>query len=253
MENEILLRLENISFQSDEYARVEGVSFQLRRGQNLVVFGTEDSGIDTLCPLIAGIMPPLSGEIFFKGKSLREFNYTALHNYRRELGYLQSDYGLISNMSVEENISLPLRYHSKVTDDEVRHIVNDYIGLLSLEGCRNKRPVWLRKSEILRTAFARAVALDPDLLLIEHSLAGQCPLNAQIFLRELKNWAGRDGRSLFITTYTPELYKEFSDYYIMLSAGKIVFSGTRDEYFSSENPSLAQYRRSSLDGPIRIM
>lgn len=252
MDREDLLSVRSLCFADEGGAACRDVSFSLARGENLVIFGPEGAGAEVICPLIAGTVVSFEGEIFFKGRSVESYDYVERHNYRKELGYLQKNYGLINNMSAEENVALPLRYHSRLSSGEIDAHIDRLIGELGLEHCRSLRPVSLTGSETLRTAYCRAIALDPDLLLIEHALEGQCLLNSQQFLKALGRWCRRDDRSVIVVTYEPERFVDFSDRFMMLYEGNIVFSGSRDDFLARRNEYLDQYMRSSLDGPMKV-
>jgi phospholipid/cholesterol/gamma-HCH transport system ATP-binding protein len=249
--NEIL-RLENVSLSKNGKEVLRDVSFTLAHGENTVFFGPEDSGIGALCPLIAGLESEFEGEVIFKGTAIHTFDYIRRHNYRKEIGYLQMGYGLINNMSVEENIALPLRYHSNLSTEGVQSVVTEFVERLHLQDCRKKRPVDLSAGEVLRTAFCRSVALDPELLLIEHPLEGQCLLNSQLFINRLWHWSRRPNKSTIMVTYEPERFVDFCTRFIMLHEGRIVFAGNRDDFLAQDNEYLLQYRISSVDGPMRV-
>lgn len=253
MERDDLLRVESIDYADESGAACRGVSFSLDRGENLVIFGPEGSGAEIICPLIAGTVVSFDGEIFFKGRSVESYDYFERHTYRKELGYLQRSYGLINNMSVEENIALPLRYHSRMSSSEIDSHIDRLIDELGLGHCRGLRPVALSWSETLRTAYGRSVALDPDLLLIEHALEGQCLFNSQHFLSALGHRCLRDDRSIIIVTYEPERFVDYSDRFMMLYEGSIVFSGSRSDFIERQNDYLDQYMRSAPDGPMRAV
>jgi len=155
--------------------------------------------------------------------------------------------------SAEQNIRLPLQYHSTLSSAETRAVADRLIDALNLEGCRARRPINLTMSETLRTAFARSLILEPDLLLVEHALEGQCLINSQTFLRELERWADRPGCSLMMTTYEPDRFLVCADRFMMLYDGRIVFEGTREEYLHTDNPFVRQYKLASVDGPMRIL
>ncbi len=146
MQGEELLRVESICFTDGSGATCRDVSFSLARGENLVIFGPEGSGAEVVCPLIAGTVISFEGDIFFKGRSVESYDYFERHTYRKELGYLQRSYGLINNMSAEENIALPLRYHSRMTSTEIDAHIDRLINELGLGHCRGLRPVALSGS-----------------------------------------------------------------------------------------------------------
>jgi ABC-type transporter Mla maintaining outer membrane lipid asymmetry ATPase subunit MlaF len=105
----------------------------------------------------------------------------------------------------------------------------------------------------LNAAYARAIVLDPEILLVEHALEGQCLINVQTFLKCVKMQSAIEGKSIVFVTYEPGLFIDFSNRFIMLYHGNIVFSGTRDDFIKSENRYLSQYMKSSAEGPMRIL
>lgn len=251
-DNAELLRVEHVTYTSEQMVSLVDVSFSMNRGENLVIFGPENSGIEIICSLIAGLVEEFDGEILHRGRSIESYSQIERHVYRRELGYLQRDYGLINNMSAEENIALPLRYHSDLSTVKIREKVDGLIREMNLEYCRNLRPVDMSMSEILRTAYARSVALDPGLLLIEHALEGQCLINCQTFLMSLRKRSLSVQDANIIVTYEPDRFVDFSERFLMLYHGNIVFNGSREEFLSSDNKYLLQYKKSTLEGPMRI-
>lgn len=253
MNNDDILKLNNVSFKSGRDESIADISFSLKKGENIVLFGPEESGLNILCQLISGMEQDFSGDIFYKGRPIKSFQYLENHKYRKEIGYIQRNYGLISNMTVEENISLPLKYHSNLSTHEIKEIVSNYIKELELEHCAKFRPVNLLRSETLKAAYIRSIVLNPDLLLVENALEGQCMLNVQTFLDALKKKSLDEGISVVIVTYYPRLFAEFSNKFIMLYDGRIVFEGSREELLASENPYLKQYFSTSTIGPMKIL
>ncbi len=248
-----LLRLDNVSYISEDVDSLIDLSFQLYRGENIVIFGPENSGVNLVSTLIAGLIDSFEGDIYYKGRSIKDFDYNAMLNYRKDLGYIQSNYGLINNMNVVENISLPLKYHSRLVSHEIDEVVNKFVRELNLDHCTNLRPVDLLRSEALKASYARAVALDPDLLILEHALEGQCLLNVQTLLESVKKRSIALDRSIIFITYEPDRFLEFSDRFMMLHHGNVVFDGTRADFMKAENRYLSQYLKSSITGPMKIL
>lgn len=247
------LRFDEVTCFGENSISLIDFSLTLREGANLVIFGPENSGISLICPLIVGSISDFEGEIYYRGRPIKEFNYVELHNYRTQLGYLQAGYGLINNMTVEENILLPLKYHSDLSSHEALQKVDELIKELRLEHCRNLRPVDLLKYETLNTAYARAIALNPDIILLEHALETQCLINAQVYLASIRKRIFRHGSSVIVVTYEPERYSHFADTFIMMYKGNKVFEGDRDEFLEQKNPYLKQYMCASLEGPMKIV
>jgi phospholipid/cholesterol/gamma-HCH transport system ATP-binding protein len=174
-------------------------------------------------------------------------------NYKKEVGYIHGDYGLMSNLSVEQNISLPLDYHSSMSATEIKSHVGRIIYDLNLDHCKKLRPFDLTRSEILKAAFGRAIAHDPDLLYIEHAFEDQCYLNIKSLIDVLTERSIRPDKSLVMITYYPQNFIDISDEFIMLFNGRVVFTGKKDEFMSSDNPYLVQYRTNSIEGPMIIL
>ncbi len=251
--DDIILTLKDVSLESEDFESLHNISFSLRKGDNIVFFGPENSGLDIIFPGILRFVDNFEGDILYKGESIREFDYIEIMNYRKDVGYLHTDHGLIANMSVEQNISLPLQYHSKMSSREIKEFVNSLISDLNLDYCKKFRPVDLTSSEILRTSYCRAIALDPDILLVEHAFERQSPLNIMSFYNSLKKRILSPHKSVLFITFEPEKFVGLADNYIMLFNGRVVFMGNSYDFLHSENEYLVQYKNMSVQGPMAIL
>ncbi len=250
---EEILRFDSVSCIADNSETIVDLSFSMVKGETLVIFGPERSGISLICPLIAGMIDDFEGEILYRGRPIKSFDYIEKNHYRKELGYVQEHFGLINNMSVEDNIALPLKYHSDLSLGEIGRLVDTYIRELNLEHCRHMRPIDLKKSEMLNTAYARAIIQTPSILLMELSTEGQCLINIQTYLENLWEKSRGDDFTLVITTYGPQRYFDIADRFLMLYNGNVVFSGKKEDFSGHNNPYLDQYLRVSRKGPMRIL
>lgn len=250
---ESILILDKVSVISQNVEILKEVSFSIKKGEHVVIFGPENSGVDIICPVIADLIEDFTGEIFYKGKSIKTFDYLEKLSYKKKIGCIQRDYGLINNMTVEENILLPLKYHSNLSNKKIRNLVDKYIKDMNLDHCRSQRPVGLTQSETLKTAFLRSIILNPDLLLLEHPLEGQCILNVLSFIESFVKGLYSHDKSVIFITYEPKWFIDFSHKFIMLYRGKIVFSGSKDEYLAADNDYLLQFNNMTRDGPMMIL
>ena len=251
MENSFL-SVRNMSYMLDIHSTLRGISFDLKQGDNIVFFGLENSGIDKICPFISCAIDDFDGDVFFKGHDVKNASYFERNIIRKDMVYLQRGYGLITNMTVYENIALPLRYHSKMSSDEIDFRVNQLIDEMEIDLSRDMRPVDIYQSERLKTAFARAIALNPDLLLAEHPLEAQCVLNVMSVMRSLKKWADSPLKSVIIVAYNPAVFSDIANRFIMLYRGEVVFDGTREEFLSTTNEYVVQYMTFSPKGPMMV-
>lgn len=251
--NDLLVDIRNVTYRPDNYTVLKDVSLKIERGENKIIFGPESSGSSWLFDLLLKTGIDFEGDVLFKGRPVKEFDYINRFNHKKDIGYMHGDYGLLSNMSVEQNIALPLEYHSSYTMTEIKKLVDRAIYDLNLDHCKKLRPFDLTRSEILKTAYARAIILDPDLLYIENAFEDHCPLNIKILMDSIKDRAERQDKSTIIISFYPENYIDLSDSYIMFYNGKIVFQGNREDFLNSDNPYLVQYRTNSIQGPMVIL
>ncbi len=248
-----ILELKNVTYRRETITLLDNVSFSLAQGDNLTIFGPEGSGISSLFDIIIRGSSEFEGDVLYKGSSIKNLDYFGLMNHKKEVGYIHGDYGLISNLSVEQNISLPLDYHSALSAPEIKEHVGKIIYELNLDHCRKLRPFDLTRSEILKTAFGRAIVHEPDLLYIEHAFEDQCLLNIKSLIDVLIERSKHPEKSLVIITYYPQNFIDISDVFIMFFNGRVVFSGTRDDFINSDNPYLVQYKTNSIEGPMIIL
>jgi len=253
MMNELLLDIQNVTYKPGNFTVLDNVSFNIKPGENKIIFGPEGSGSSGLFDILVKAGVNFTGNVLYKGEAVKDFDYISRINYKKEVGYVHGDYGLISNMSVEQNIALPLEYHSSLTMNEIKKLVDRAIYDVNLDHCKKLRPFDLTRSEILKTAYARAIILDPDLLYIENAFEDHCPLNIKTLMDSIKERAERHDKSTVIISYYPQNYIDLSDAFIMFFNGRIVFQGNRDEFLNSDNPYLVQYRNNSIQGPMAIL
>jgi len=244
--------LEFINVTCDASDPVEDLSFSIGAGENVVFFGVERSGMRTLTQLMLNIEEIYGGDIRYRGATIQGLDYLGKLRYKNEIGYVHGDYGLISNMTVEQNIAMRLDYYSDYSPEEIAVITERIMRDLNILDARGARPVELTASQIFRTAYGRAVAHDPSLLIIEHAFVGLSPLNIRSFLGVLKERVSSPDKSVVFVTYDPQKFLDFADTFSMLYKGRVVFSGTRREFLESDNPYLTQYRNVSLEGPMEI-
>ena len=245
-----LLIFDNVSCNDYGTPALQNLSFDINYGENVVIFGPEHSGNELLCPLIAGFIDITYGDIIYNGVSLKNMDYIGKLEHKKKVGYLHYSSGLISNMSVEQNISLPLQYHSKMSNTEITEHVNNLIKELRLEKYKGLRPFSLSRTERLKTAYARATVFDPDLLMIEHAFEGQSLIQLLPLFDLLTKREEQKDKSILFITFEPHNFIKMAHKFIMFFDNKIVFSGGPDEFLNSDNPYLRQYKDMSQDGPM---
>ena len=251
--SETILDIIDVTYQMNGMTMLRDISISLHKGENIIIFGPEGCGMSSLADLLINVSTDYEGEIYYKGELLKDFDYLDKLDYKKDIGYIHGEFGLLSNMTLEQNIALPLEYLSKKSSDDIRKITNRLIYELNLDHCKKLRPVDLTRSEILKTAYARAIALNPDFLFMEHALENHCPLNIITLMDHIKDRSKSDEKSLLAVTFRPEKFIDISNKYIMLFNGRIVFQGSKEDFLNSDNPYLVQYKTNSIEGPMPIL
>ncbi|MCU0848977.1 MAG: ATP-binding cassette domain-containing protein [Spirochaetes bacterium] len=232
---------------------LKDIRLEIFRGEKIAVFGPENSGIDQLVRAVLYLDRGFPGRVYFMGVSVNDFDYMSLMNYRSRLGYVQREFGLISNMSVTENIALPVQYHTGMEPDDVSKLVDRIIREEGLDHCRDSRPIDLAPSEVLKTAYARAIALDPEILIMEWTFGDISPVDMVGLAERVAGWLSNADKTAIFITHRPEKFIDFMQRFIMLNRGRIVFDGGREDFINSGDPLIAGYRNIGVSGPMKMI
>lgn len=247
-----ILRFENVWYSSAESKdHVDNVSFALRRGEGLLISGPEGSGKSQIMGLIMAKYRPTQGHIYHDGVNLLEHGEVDVEKLRFTVGYVTQTSGLINNLSVVENIVLPLRYHTEMKDDELFATAEFWIERYELEHKKTTRPVGLSASEAVRVALIRALIVEPRILLLDAVVDGLCPLASRRILELLFEDIHLRRIGYIISTYHPTIFEGRDMQFMLLYRGDIVFQGKLADIKNAENMFLEQYRQYKTTGPMR--
>ncbi|MBP5247952.1 MAG: ATP-binding cassette domain-containing protein [Fibrobacter sp.] len=197
------LRIENLHFRyaGDDEDVLDGLDLVLGRGETLCIAGASGRGKSLLLRLIAGLDKPASGAFYYFGEHLPLSQHNALEVARRGAELIFQNGALISNLTVRENISMPLYYHHRGTDDEIEHRVNMALDLMRVRDEENKYPHMLSSGLAKRVAIARAWAMDPRLLLMDEPTAGLDNYNRNSLLPLIDNMQALFKTSMILVTH----------------------------------------------------
>lgn len=251
MDDEIL-RFENVWYsRAESKDHVDNVSFALRRGEGLLISGPEGSGKSQIMALVMAKYRPTTGHIYHDGVNLREHGEVDVEKLRFTVGYVTQTSGLINNLSVLENIVLPLRYHTEMKDDELFAAADLWIERYELEHKKSTRPVGLSASEAVRVALIRALIVEPRILLLDAVVDGLCPLASRRILELLFEDIHLRRIGYIISTYHPTIFEGRDMQFMLLYRGEVVFQGKVADIKNAENMFLEQYRQYKTTGPMR--
>ncbi len=232
---------------------LQGVDLEVNQGENMVVIGGSGSGKTVLIKCIIGLIQPDAGEIYVDGQEITSLNERRMNEVRKKFGMLFQGGALFDSMTVWENVGFGLRRHQRLPERERRKIASDKLRLLGLENVEDLMPAELSGGMKKRVSLARAIAMEPEILLYDEPTTGIDPIMADaineliIRMRETLKMT-----SIAITHDMKSAYK-IADRMAMLYQGKIIEVGTPEEIKNSPNPIVQQFIQGKSEGPIQIV
>ena len=253
MDNEIKIRVVNLYKSFGENQVLRGVDLEVRQGESMVVIGGSGSGKTVLIKCIIGLMRPEKGEIYVDGLEISDLNEKRMNEVRKKFGMLFQWGALFDSMTVWENVGFGLRHQPHLKEEGIRKIASEKLALVGLEKVEDLMPSELSGGMRKRVSLARAIAIEPEILLYDEPTTGIDPIMADaindliIQMREKLNVT-----SITITHDMKSAYK-IGDRIAMLYQGKIIAVGTPEEIKNSSNPMVQQFIQGKSEGPIRIV
>jgi phospholipid/cholesterol/gamma-HCH transport system ATP-binding protein len=230
-----LIRLDHVSKSFDRRAVLEDVSFEVPAGKAFCIVGKSGTGKSVTLRLMIGLLPPDGGSILIDGQAVQELDRTHLLEVRKKVGFMFQDGALFDSISLRENLAFPLRRHTAKSEGEIREIVREKLSEVGLEKEMDKMPADLSGGMRKRAGLARALVLDPPILLADEPGSGLDPLTgAEIhdLLRELKE---RQGTTMVVVTHDAARVRGFADRLGVLDRGRVVASGIPEDLAESRN------------------
>jgi len=240
---ESVVRLVNIHKRFGNLIVLDGVNLDLVEGQTTVIIGESGSGKSVLLNHIVRLIKPDSGEVYFRGQRIDNLSERDLTDIRPRFGYLFQLSALFDSMSVGQNIGFPMREHTHMSRDEMEKRVKQKLTMVGLDGTQNKMPAELSGGQKKRVALARAIALDPEMILYDEPTTGLDPPRAD----EINELIIKLKRELKVTgvvvTHDMASARKIADRIVMLFRGKFIFDGTPDSIEKVEDPRVRNFVR----------
>ena len=244
------IELDNVSFGYDSRPVLRGITMRVPRGKIVAIMGGSGCGKTTILRLIGGQLKPQSGKVLVAGQSVPDLDAEALYAMRRRCGMLFQFGALFTDMSVFENIAFPMREHTRLDEELIRDLVLMKLHAVGLRGTAKLMPAELSGGMARRVALARAIALDPMLVMYDEPFAGLDPISLGVvgqLIRTLND--ALDTTSVVVTHDVYESLK-IVDYLYFVSEGRIIAQGTPDEVRESTDPFVRQFVDGETDGPV---
>jgi phospholipid/cholesterol/gamma-HCH transport system ATP-binding protein len=247
-----LVECRHLSFGYDQRRILDDVSFTVPRGKVTALMGASGGGKTTVLRLIGGQVRPLRGELRFDGQNIPALDRDGLYRMRRRMGMLFQFGALFTDLSVFDNVAFPLREHSGLPENLVRDIVLMKLNAVGLRGARDLMPSEVSGGMSRRVALARAIALDPELVMYDEPFAGLDPISLGTAAQLIRRLNDTLGITSIVVSHDLEETFHIADQVIVLANGKVAAQGTPDEVRNSDNPLVHQFVHALPDGPVHF-
>ncbi len=248
MENGIIVDIKDVYKSFGEKDVHMGVTLSIKRGENITVLGGSGSGKSVLLKEITGLLKPDSGEVLVEGESIGPMSEAELVNVRKKMGMLFQGAALFDSLSVYENIAYPLRENTDFPEDKIAEIVAKNLKNVGLPGIEDKMPADLSGGMKKRVGLARALAMNPKILLYDEPTTGLDPPNISRINQLIRHMQKEFGITGVIITHDVESAFEVSDRIAFLHHGKIVFTGTVEEARNTDIAVLKDFIEGRMEG-----
>ena len=240
----------SFSYSPDQRTILNGLNMSFKRGQVTAVMGGSGCGKTTVLRLLGGQVEANTGKVQFDGEDIGSLNHQGLVRVRRKMGMLFQFGALFTDLSVFENVAFPLREHTRLDEAMIQDLVMMKLNAVGLRNARDLMPSEISGGMSRRVALARAIALDPPLIMFDEPFAGLDPIALGVtahLIRDMNDALG--ATSIVVTHDVPETF-EIADYVYFIAGGKIAAQGTPQELMRSNDLFVRQFIDAQPDGPV---
>jgi len=245
-----LIELRDVEFRYDSRAVLSGINMLLPRGKVIGIMGLSGSGKTTILRLIGGQLKPNRGSLTVAGERIHELSHADLYRLRRRMGMLFQFGALFTDLTVFDNVAFPLRAHTRLPASMIRDLVLMKLHAVGLRGAAHLTPAQLSGGMARRVALARAIALDPMLIMYDEPFTGLDPISTGVIANLIRRLNDALGATSILVTHDVQESFEIADYIYFVSAGVIVAEGTPAALRGSNEPFVRQFVHGETDGPV---
>ena len=248
--SENLIEIQNLKYSRGSRPIFNGLNLTIKRGQVTAIMGPSGTGKTTLLRLITRQLIPEQGAIYIDGVDIATLSQAELYVLRQRFGMLFQNGALLTDLSVFENVAFPLREHTKLSNRLVRHIVLTKLHAVGLRGAAYMMPSELSGGMARRVALARAMVMDPDILIYDEPFVGLDPISMGVIVRLVRRMNDALGITSIIVSHDVEEVATVSDCSYLLSDGNVAASGSPDELRTANSELVRQFMHGMADGPV---
>ena len=231
---------------------LEDIQLAVPRGKVVALMGTSGGGKTTVLRLIGRQILPMKGQVLIDGKDIAALDADGLMALRRRMGMLFQQGALFTDLSVFENVAFPLREHTHLPESILRDLVLMKLNAVGLRGARDLLPSQISGGMARRVALARAMALDPELMLYDEPFAGLDPISMGVAARLIRELNDTMGLTTVLVSHDVHETFTIADHVVLVANGRIVAQGTPAEMTASDDPLVKQFVHAEPDGPVRF-
>jgi len=247
---EAVISLKGVSKFFQGKKTIDNVSLDIFCGETFVIMGCSGSGKSTLLRLMTGILKPDEGSVIIKGKDIARCSAEELDAVRKSFGMLFQYSALLDSLTVEENVALPLREHTKLAEEIISIIIKMKLSLVGLRGFEQYYPSQISGGMRKRVGLARAIALDPDIVFYDEPTSGLDPVVGGVIDKLIKDLSTKLLITSVVVTHDMQSVFEIADRIAMVHKGRVVEIGTPEQIRNSDNPYIRQFIHGNPIGPI---
>ncbi|MDC5718318.1 phospholipid ABC transporter ATP-binding protein MlaF [Vibrio europaeus] len=250
MESEDLVTVKQLTFSRGERKIFDNVSLRVPKGKVTAIMGPSGIGKTTLLRLIGGQIYPESGDIWFDGNNIPTLGRRKLYQERKKMSMLFQSGALFTDLSVFDNVAFPLREHTELDESIIRTLVLLKLEAVGLRGAAQLMPSELSGGMARRAALARAIALDPELIMYDEPFVGQDPITMGVLVELIRNLNQALGVTSIVVSHDVPEVMSIADWVYILANGKVIASGAPQELRDNMDPQVQQFLKGDADGPV---
>ncbi|MCK6457517.1 MAG: ABC transporter ATP-binding protein [Phycisphaerae bacterium] len=235
------IELRGVSKRFGSLEVLKQLSLRLERGKTTVVIGESGTGKSVLLKHIVVLLRPDEGEVYYRGERIDHLSEMELVRYRQRFGFLFQMGALFDSLTVAENVAFPLHEHTNKSSREIDAIVTEKLSMVGLDGLQSKRPAQISGGQRKRVALARAIALDPEVVLYDEPTTGLDPVRADVINELIRRLQRRIGVTGVVVTHDMTSAYKVGDRIVMLDKGRIIADGPPDDFRTTDDPRVRRF------------
>lgn len=245
-----LIEIRNLHFSRGSRKIFKNLNLVIERGHVTAIMGPSGTGKTTLLRLITRQLIPDHGQVLIDGVDVAKLNQRKLYELRKRFGMLFQNGALLTDMTVFENVAFPLREHTRLTNRLIRHVVLTKLHAVGLRGAADMMPAELSGGMARRVALARAMVMDPDILIYDEPFVGLDPISMGVIVRLIRRMNDALGITSILVSHDVKEISEVADCSFLISDGKVAASGSPDELRNESSELVRQFMHGMVEGPV---